>query len=242
VKFELLAATARRGAAGCTSHGTVETPAFMPVGTAGTVKAMTPEELRATGAEIVLGNTYHLMLRPGADVIARARRPAPLHALAAADPDRLRRLPGHVAGGAAQDRRGGRDFPLPCRRRRHVPDARSGRCRVQRAARLDIVMAFDECPPYPATEAGRQLDGTVDALGPAQPRRRSTARIRAMRCSASCRAARPALRRESPRRCRHRLRRLRGRRAGGRRGAQSAMHARRSTPPCPHLPRTGRAT
>jgi len=51
-------------------RGAVETPAFMPVGTYGTVKAMTPEELRDTGAEIILGNTFHLMLRPGTEVIA----------------------------------------------------------------------------------------------------------------------------------------------------------------------------
>ncbi|MEM1082153.1 MAG: tRNA-guanine transglycosylase, partial [Pseudomonadota bacterium] len=50
-------------------RGTIETPAFMPVGTYGTVKAMTPEELRGIGAEIILGNTFHLMLRPGTDVI-----------------------------------------------------------------------------------------------------------------------------------------------------------------------------
>lgn len=54
-----------------TAHGAVETPAFMPVGTAGTVKAMTADAVRATGAEIVLGNTYHLMLRPGAERVAR---------------------------------------------------------------------------------------------------------------------------------------------------------------------------
>ncbi|MCC6469543.1 MAG: tRNA guanosine(34) transglycosylase Tgt [Alphaproteobacteria bacterium] len=54
-----------------TAHGTVETPAFMPVGTAGTVKAMLPDHVRSTGAEIVLGNTYHLMLRPGADRVQR---------------------------------------------------------------------------------------------------------------------------------------------------------------------------
>jgi queuine tRNA-ribosyltransferase len=54
-----------------TAHGEVPTPAFMPVGTAGTVKAMTAEAVRTTGAEIVLGNTYHLMLRPGAERIAR---------------------------------------------------------------------------------------------------------------------------------------------------------------------------
>src|SRR4249920_126737 len=53
-----------------TAHGAIETPAFMPVGTAATVKAMTPEGVAATGARIVLGNTYHLMLRPGAERIA----------------------------------------------------------------------------------------------------------------------------------------------------------------------------
>ena len=52
-------------------RGTIETPAFMPVGTYGTVKAMTPEELEQTGAEIILGNTFHLMLRPGTDIIRR---------------------------------------------------------------------------------------------------------------------------------------------------------------------------
>src|SRR5690242_15895734 len=61
---------ARRGRLS-TAHGTVETPAFMPVGTAATVKAMLPESVAATGAEIVLGNTYHLMLRPGAERVER---------------------------------------------------------------------------------------------------------------------------------------------------------------------------
>lgn len=55
-----------------TSHGNIETPVFMPVGTAGTVKAMTPEELRQDGAEIILGNTYHLYLRPGMDILEKA--------------------------------------------------------------------------------------------------------------------------------------------------------------------------
>src|SRR5215468_3213661 len=53
-----------------TAHGVIDTPAFMPVGTAATVKAMTPDAVAATGARIVLGNTYHLMLRPGAERIA----------------------------------------------------------------------------------------------------------------------------------------------------------------------------
>src|SRR5882757_11244753 len=62
--------TARTGTIS-TAHGDIETPVFMPVGTAGTVKAMTADSVRATGASIVLGNTYHLMLRPGAGRIAR---------------------------------------------------------------------------------------------------------------------------------------------------------------------------
>ena len=71
------------------ARGEIRTPAFMPVGTAATVKAMKPADVRATGADIILGNTYHLMLRPGAERIARARRAARLHGLGAADPDRL---------------------------------------------------------------------------------------------------------------------------------------------------------
>src|SRR5215469_17806048 len=71
IGFELLGTdgAARRGRVS-TAHGTIETPAFMPVGTAATVKAMRPEEVAATGADIILGNTYHLMLRPGAEQIA----------------------------------------------------------------------------------------------------------------------------------------------------------------------------
>jgi queuine tRNA-ribosyltransferase len=71
-RFELLSTdgAARRGRLH-SAHGTVETPAFMPVGTAATVKAMTPEMVASTGAQIILANTYHLMLRPGAERIAR---------------------------------------------------------------------------------------------------------------------------------------------------------------------------
>ncbi len=62
--------TARRGRLSF-DRGVVETPAFMPVGTYGTVKAMTPEELKGLGAQIILGNTFHLMLRPGTDIIKK---------------------------------------------------------------------------------------------------------------------------------------------------------------------------
>ena len=72
LKYEVLKTDgkARRGRLH-TKHGTIETPAFMPVGTCGTVKAMMPESVAATGAEILLGNTYHLMLRPGADLVEK---------------------------------------------------------------------------------------------------------------------------------------------------------------------------
>src|SRR4249920_3190315 len=71
IRFEIMAhdGAARVGRLQ-TAHGVIETPAFMPVGTAATVKAMSPEAVAATGARIVLGNTYHLMLRPGAERIA----------------------------------------------------------------------------------------------------------------------------------------------------------------------------
>lgn len=71
-RFEVLGVSghARRGRV-ATAHGTIETPAFMPVGTAGTVKAMMPGSVQDTGAEIILGNTYHLMLRPGAERVAK---------------------------------------------------------------------------------------------------------------------------------------------------------------------------
>ena len=68
-KIEATHQKARRGLLH-TAHGTIQTPAFMPVGTVGTVKAMTPESVKATGAEIILGNTYHLMLRPTAERVA----------------------------------------------------------------------------------------------------------------------------------------------------------------------------
>ena len=75
-------------------RGEIRTPAFMPVGTAATVKAMKPADVRAAGADIILGNTYHLMLRPGAE---RVQRLGGLHGfmeLGPADPDRLGRLSG----------------------------------------------------------------------------------------------------------------------------------------------------
>ena len=82
-----------------------------------TVKAMLPETVRATGADIILANTYHLMLRPGAERIAKLGRAAPLHGLGRADPHRLRRLSGDVALQAPPHRGARRDLPVAYRRR-----------------------------------------------------------------------------------------------------------------------------
>jgi queuine tRNA-ribosyltransferase len=100
-----------------TPHGPVATPAFMPVGTQATVKALAPGTVRATGADIVLGNNYHLMLRPGAERVAMLGRSACLHELAARDSHGFRRISSDVAVGIAQDRRERCHLPLPSRRR-----------------------------------------------------------------------------------------------------------------------------
>ena len=91
---------AARAGAFTTPHGGFATPAFMPVGTHGAVKALTPDQVRATGAEIVLANTYHLALRPGRGARREARRAARVHALGRPDPHRQRRLPGVLAAEA----------------------------------------------------------------------------------------------------------------------------------------------
>ena len=106
-------------------RGVIRTPAFMPVGTAATVKAMYPDQVKALGADVVLGNTYHLMLRPGRRAGGAARRTASIHELALSDPDGFRRLPGDVAGSPAQDRRDRRDLPVAYRRLDPCDDART---------------------------------------------------------------------------------------------------------------------
>ena len=162
----------------------------MPVGTYGTVKAMTPEELTGLGAQIVLGNTFHLMLRPGTDVI---RAHGGLHGFMhwqGADPHGLGRLPGVQPRGAAQADRGGRALPLAGQRRCGVSQSRDLDGGADAHSNSDIVMAFDECPPYPATEAqARQsMELSMRWAGAAATRLRVLATR--MRCSASCRVAR----------------------------------------------------
>jgi queuine tRNA-ribosyltransferase len=133
-------------------RGDVETPAFMPVGTYGTVKAMTPEELRHSGAEMILGNTFHLMLRPGVEVIAQHDG---LHGFMQWD------------GPILTDSGGFQVFSLAARRKIteagvHFQSPVNGNAvflgpeesmAVQRALDADVVMVFDDCTPYPATEA-----------------------------------------------------------------------------------------
>lgn len=150
--FEVLATdgAARTGRL-TTAHGVIETPAFMPVGTYGTVKAMTPEELQGLGAQAILGNTFHLMLRPGADIIAAH---GGLH--------RFMGWPGPIL----TDSGGFQVFSLKSLRKitdegvlfrspidgsevRLSPEASM---QVQLKLGSDLVMAFDDCTPYPATE------------------------------------------------------------------------------------------
>ncbi|MBF0429319.1 MAG: tRNA guanosine(34) transglycosylase Tgt [Magnetococcales bacterium] len=142
---------ARRGRL-FTPHGSVETPVFMPVGTAATVKAMAPEEVRTTGAEIILANTYHLFLRPGHETVARL---GGLHTFM------------NWNGPILTDSGGYQVFSLSALRkiseegvafRSHIdgsarflsPEIAVG---VQESLGADIVMQLDECPPHPADRA-----------------------------------------------------------------------------------------
>ena len=133
-----------------TTHGAIDTPAFMPVGTYGTVKAMNPAELRDLGAQIVLGNTFHLWLRPGLEVIGAH---GGLHRFMGWD------------GPILTDSGGFQVFSLGALRKiseegvKFQSPINGDACfltpeesmRIQRVLNSDIVMVFDECTPYPAT-------------------------------------------------------------------------------------------
>ncbi len=153
MKFELLNTDqqARRGQLNFT-RGQVDTPVFMPVGTYGTVKAMTPEELQSIGAQIILGNTFHLMLRPGTDII---QQHGDLHDFM------------HWQGPILTDSGGFQVFSLAEMRKiteegvtfnspvdgAKVELTPEKSMQVQHALGSDIVMIFDECTPYPATHS-----------------------------------------------------------------------------------------
>ena len=153
MRFELLAqqGAARRGRLDF-PRGSVETPAFMPVGTYGTVKAMTPEDLEAIGAEIVLGNTFHLYLRPGLEVIAAHQG---LHRFMHWRRPILTDSGGFQVWSLAEMRKiteQGAHFRSPVDGAEVFLSPEES-MRIQRVLGSDVAMSFDECTPFPATEA-----------------------------------------------------------------------------------------
>jgi queuine tRNA-ribosyltransferase len=139
---------ARRGTL-TLAHGRIETPAFMPVGTYGTVKAMSPAELREVGAEIVLGNTFHLWLRPGLEVIAAH---GGLHRFMGWDGPILTDSGGFQVfslGALRKISEEGVKFASPVNGDRMFLTPEES-MRIQRVLNSDIAMIFDECTPYPA--------------------------------------------------------------------------------------------
>ena len=134
------------------AHGRVDTPAFMPVGTYGTVKAMSPAELEALGAQIVLGNTFHLWLRPGLEVIAKH---GGLHRFMGWDGPILTDSGGFQVfslGALRKITEEGVRFASPVNGDRLFLTPEES-MRIQQVLDADIAMVFDECTPYPATEA-----------------------------------------------------------------------------------------
>ena len=136
-----------------TAHGVVETPVFMDVGTLGTVKSLEPRDLVETGAQVVLGNTYHLMLRPGKDVIAAA---GGLHRFMRWDGPILTDSGGFQVFSLAKMRKITEEG---CRFNSHLDGHEfflgpKESMEMQRVLGSDIAMVFDECLPYPC-ERGR---------------------------------------------------------------------------------------
>jgi len=149
-EFEVLATdgAARRGTVK-TARGDIRTPAFMPVGTAATVKAMMPESVRDTGADILLGNTYHLMLRPGAE---RMERLGGLHKFMNWDRPILTDSGGFQVMSLASLRKlteDGVTFASHVDGSKHLLSPETS-MEIQRKLGSDIVMCFDECPALPS--------------------------------------------------------------------------------------------
>ncbi|MDB4476273.1 tRNA guanosine(34) transglycosylase Tgt [bacterium] len=137
-------------------RGTVETPAFMPVGTYGTVKGMMPRDVAATGAEIVLGNTFHLWLRPGTEVIESH---GDLHDFMGWQGPILTDSGGFQVFSLGDMRKlseEGAAFQSPVDGDKVFLDPETSMA-IQRKLGSDIVMIFDECTPYPATQEEAQL-------------------------------------------------------------------------------------
>ena len=133
------------------AHGEIDTPVFMPVGTYGTVKAMSPEELEGLGAQIVLGNTFHLWLRPGTEVIEKH---GGLHGFMGWKRPLLTDSGGFQVfslGAMRKISEEGAKFASPINGNQMLLTPEES-MRIQKALNSDIVMVFDECTPYPATE------------------------------------------------------------------------------------------
>ena len=153
MKYELLArdGLARRGRL-TLAHGTVETPVFMPVGTYGTVKGMDPAELKDMGARIVLGNTFHLWLRPGTEVI---RKHGGLHRFMGWERPILTDSGGFQVfslGALRKISEEGVRFASPINGDKLMLTPEES-MRIQHDLNSDVVMIFDECTPYPADHA-----------------------------------------------------------------------------------------
>jgi queuine tRNA-ribosyltransferase len=151
MKYELITTDgkARRGRL-TFDRGVVETPAFMPVGTYGTVKGMKTEEVEATGAHIILGNTFHLMLRPGTDIIEQH---GGLHGFMNWDKPILTDSGGFQVFSLGKMRKiteEGVRFSSPVNGEKIMLTPERS-MEVQRSLNSDVVMIFDECTPYPAT-------------------------------------------------------------------------------------------
>lgn len=168
-------------------RGVVRTPAFMPVGTAGTVKAMYMDQVKELGADIILGNTYHLMLRPGAERVARL---GGLHEFGGWKGPILTDSGGFQVMSLAQLRKldeNGVTF------RSHI-DGKPYEMTPERSIEIqglldsDIQMQLDECVALPSPERTPSAQWNCRCAGPSAARSLS-AFSRARRCSASCRAA-----------------------------------------------------
>jgi queuine tRNA-ribosyltransferase len=152
MRFEVMA-TAGKARLGrlALAHGAIDTPAFMPVGTYGAVKAMSPEELRGIGAQIVLSNTFHLWLRPGLEVIGAH---GGLHRFMGWDGPILTDSGGYQVFSLGALRRiseEGVQFQSPVNGDRCFLSPEEA-MRIQRVLDSDVAMVFDECTPYPADE------------------------------------------------------------------------------------------
>jgi len=161
-----------------TGHGVIETPIFMPVGTVGSVKAVTQEQLREdVQAQIILGNTYHLYLRPGTDILFQA---GGLHKFNGWDRPLLTDSGGYQVFSLAANRKIKEEG---CLFQSHIDGSRhlftpENVMDIQRTIGADIIMAFDECPPYPSEYryakksmelTHRWLDRCIKRLAETQP-------------------------------------------------------------------------